>query len=167
MAANFSDAAPREPDKRGDYLHDRGRIPAQEQSRGDMLLSYGGIALGLALALGLTAVAFATRDSWGERRDWVVPGAVPILAVAGVALGHLIWRRQWSLFFPAFLLVLTLGGLLMSNIWRGQRVDGEDTARDVMAVLSGVLLGVLAIYLIVVLVWLEVKRPTKAPAPQV
>lgn len=164
MAANFRDAAPQEPEKQGNYLHDRERIPAQKWARAEIVRSYGGFALGMLFALGLVALAFAARDSWGERRDWVVPGAVPILAVAGIALGHLIWRQQWAASFPAFLLLLALGGLVASNIWRGQLVQGPDRGRDVLAISSGIVLALLSLYLVVALVWVEVKRPTRPPA---
>ncbi|MCC7365632.1 MAG: hypothetical protein IT303_14800 [Dehalococcoidia bacterium] len=166
MAANFSAAAPTEPEKSGAYLHDRSRIPSPPADDWKSIAKpYGGLAIGLVLAFVLVGLAFETRDTWMAHRDWVVPVTTPLLAIGGVALGHLIWRQQWDLFFTGFLILVALIGLVASNIWRGELVEGEDTGRDVLAIISGITLGLLVVYSVVAVVICEWKRATKPPEP--
>ena len=166
MAADFSAPAPVEREKQGDYLHDRERIPDEPKDRMQLVRPYIGMGIGLLLAFLFTGLAFEARDSWNAHRDWVVPATVPFLALAGIAMGHLIWRGEWSAFFPGFLLLLGVIGIEFSNWWRSTLTDGDDVARDVLSIAAGVVLGITVAYLIAAVIWVELKRPTRAPQPE-
>ncbi len=163
---NWTEVAPANPEKHAP-LHDRANRPAAPSS-GAAAAATRLIppALGLALTFLLVALAFQTRDSWTVGRDWVVPAAVVPAAIGGVALGHLLARRQFGAAAPAVLFLLVALGLTGANIWRGQIVDGSDGWRDAMAIGITVSMGLLIASALAGLVWVEAKRPTRAPAPE-
>lgn len=162
--ANLSIPAPYEPEKT-DYLHDRSTRPdGPPASRLEMGRRWIVPALGMVFAVGLTALLFSLRDSWGNHREWLVT-VIPVLVIAGIALGYLIVRRQWIPLAPGFvflMLALLFGGadLFADN-------DGaSDTVRNVLSILGGISLGIATLALSIALVWVELRNPTKAPTPE-
>ncbi len=163
--ANLSAPVPVEPEKIP-WVHDRSRIPAAPAtSWKDRAVQFQGLALGLLLALGFTALAFQTRDSWTVRRDWVVPMTIPFWATAGVALGHLVARRLWKDAAPGLALLVVAIALIGANDLRALQVDGSDNLRDALSILTGVDLGLMVVALLVAVFGAEIKNPTKAPPP--
>ncbi|MBE7520458.1 MAG: hypothetical protein HS107_14560 [Thermoflexaceae bacterium] len=149
--------APIETEKTG-WLHDRSRIPARPAaSAQELLVRYRGWLLGFALALGLTALAFQTRASWENHRDWVVPMTVTIWAPSGLALGFLIDRRRWKAVAPGIVLLVIALVLTGVNIWRGTETDGQDNWRDALSIITGVTIGFMAVALLAALAWSEMK----------
>jgi hypothetical protein len=146
-------------------LHDRSNRPAAPaRSRLDLVRLWAGIGTGVLLAVGFTAVLFSVRDSWENHREWLVT-LIPFLVFAGVGMGHLVARRQITALAP--------GGafLFLALIFAGSDIildseGGKDAARDANSILGGVSLGLAVLALLVALVWVEVRKPTKAPAPQ-
>ena len=165
--ADFTAPAPSEAAKIGDYLHDRGHIPAAPAwSPTDLVKRYLPLALGVLFAMGAMALAFQTRASWSSHREWVVPTATPLLAIGGVSLAYMVARGKiTSIIWPAgFLFVVIV--LTVFNAWRGSISTGHDTARNVMTIFAAILLGIAVVSLIITMVVTEVKDPTKAPAPK-
>ena len=166
--ADFSAPAPRESLKLGEYLHERGRIPAApDWTTGGLVQRYLPLALGVLFAMGAMALAFQTRASWSSHREWVVPATTPLLALGGVALGYMVARgKVTSIVWPAGFLFLAVV-LTIFNRWRGSISSGEDTARNVMTVLTAILLGVAVVSLILTMIVTEVRDPAKPPpAPE-
>ncbi|MGI8927204.1 MAG: hypothetical protein ACR2HN_11250 [Tepidiformaceae bacterium] len=165
--ADFSRAAPAEAQKSTE-VHDRGARPDAPPSRLTATLRNNvGMLLGFAFAMGFMALAFQTRATWDSHRDWVVPVTVPFWAIGGVALGHLLGRRQFVATGPALLLLMLAMVLTALNIWRGAETDGGDGLRDAMTIATAVLLTLALLALLGALVWLEAKHPTKAPPAEV
>jgi hypothetical protein len=164
---NWTEAAPTNPEKHTS-LHDRANRPAPPAGGATALAKrLFPSALGFALAFLLVALAFQTRDSWTVGRDWVVPAAVVPAALGGVALGHLLARRQVGAAAGAILFLFIALALTGANIWRGQVVDGSDGWRNAMAISITVSMGLMMASALAGLVWVESKRPTRAPAPEV
>jgi hypothetical protein len=160
---NWTAIAPINPEK-SSFLHDRGNRPAAPaQDRASLARRYLVHGLGLVLTCGLVALAFQTRDSWMVGRDWVVPAVVPAAAIGGVALAHLLARRQWDAAAPAVLFLLVAVSLMGGNVWRGQLVEGSDTQRDLLAIGTAVAMGLMVAAALFGLVWVEAKHPTRAP----
>ena len=165
--ANFSAPAPSE-DTKAAWLHDRSRIPAAPpSSRADVFRRYLPLTFGILLALGAEALAFQTRASWSSGREWVVPATTPLLVIGGLALGHLVARGKLnSVSWPAGFVLLAIIFTIF-NIWRGTISSGADTGRNVLTVLTAILLGVSVAWLMLTLLITEVKDPTRAPtAPE-
>ncbi len=161
MPATWDAPAPASVEKVHD-LHDqaqRPRPPAPWRAAFGRYLGWP--TLGLVCALGMVALGFQTRASWESHRDWVVPVTVPLLALGGLALAYLVWRRQWLALGPGATLLLAVLALTAANIWRGAATDGDDTARDVMSILAGVGLGLTVAALFGGLVWAESHYPTR------
>ncbi len=165
--ANFSAPVPTESEK-STYLHERANRPAPpKRSNFDLVRSYLGAGLGVVFAIGFVALAFQIRAGWDNHREWVVATTVPGLVLGGVAFGHLIARRQLMALAPgAGLLVLTVVFVFL-NYLRGRDTEGGDALRDALSIISGVLLGLTVGALVGALAWVEWKRPTKAPLPEV
>ncbi len=164
VMANLGIPAPYEPEKT-EFLHNRSNRPSGPAvSRLEMGKRWGSIALGIALSLGLTAVLFSVRNSWENHREWLVT-VIPVLVIAGIALDHLLWRRQVIPLVPGlaflFLALIFAGGDLLADN-RGS----SDTARDVLSILGGICLAIATLALSIALIWVEARRPTKAPPPQ-
>jgi hypothetical protein len=162
---NWAGTAPAEP-KKSDYLHDRSRIPPAPRARTvELGERWAGMAIGFLFAMGFMALAFQTRASWGVHRDWVVPTTAPFWAIGGVALGHLLARRAWTALGPGVLL-LALGLVFtVLNLWRSTQVEGSDTLRDVLTIITAVVLGLSLFALAFGAVWVEARQPRKAPPP--
>lgn len=163
---NWSAPAPANPEK-PDWLHDQEQLPdAPESERRDYARFIVPIVLGLVFTGALVALAFWSRASWESHRDWVVPVTVPLLAIGGVAMGYLAARRAWSAMVPAFFLLALTVALVASNIWRGSATEGSDGLRDALSIMSGVTIGLTFIAAVGAMVFVEVTRPTRAPAPE-
>ena len=161
---NLSLPAPIESEK-STFLHDRSNRPkGPSATRLELAIRWAAFAVGAALSVGATALLFSVRDSWENHREWLVT-LLPFLVIAAIALAYLVVRKQWIALAP--------GGsfLFLALIFAGADVildaeGGKDTARDVLSILGGVSLGLATLGLIIAIVWVEVRNPTKAPPPQ-
>ena len=162
--ANLSLPAPFESEK-STFLHDRAARPAgPAASRLEMARRWATLIIGAALGVGATALLFSVRDSWENHREWLVT-LIPFLVIAGIALAHLTARKQ------IVAMATGLAFLFLSLVFAGADVildseGGNDTSRDVLSILGGVALGLAVLSLTIAVVWVEVRKPTKAPAPE-
>jgi hypothetical protein len=163
--ANMSIPAPYEPEK-SDWIHDRATRPGgPKPSRMEMARRWAVIAIGVVLGVGATALLFSIRDSWDNHREWLVM-VIPFLVIAAIAVAHLVARRQVKALIPggiflAFALVFAGADLIADY-----DDAATDTARDVLSILAGICLGIATVLLCIALVWVEIRKPTKAPAPE-
>ena len=164
--ADFTTPIPIEPEKVA-FLHDRSNRPAAPSGRrnigGYLLL----VVIGIGFSAALLALAFQARASWTEARDWVVPVTVPFYAIGGVALAYLVMRRAWL----AASAGLVLGGLALAftafNLWRAALTSGEDALRDWLSILTGIAVGLAIAAVSAGMVWIEVRRSSSPPPPEV
>ena len=162
--AQLSVPAPYEPEKTA--IHDRSSRPARPAtSRADYVRRYWGLALGVALACLITALSFQARAGWDNHREWVVATTGPFQALGGIAFGHLIYRRAMKEMAPGlfffFFACLFIGGDVLADA-----NNASDAARDTLSILGGIALGIAVACFMVAALWVELKRPTKAPAPE-
>ncbi len=162
--AELSIPAPYEPEKTA--IHDRGTRPSRPSvSRMDLVKQYWGLALGLVLACLITAMAFQARAGWDNHREWVVAMTGPFQALGGIAFGHLIYRMAWKALAPGFvfffLACLFIGGDVLAD-----GANASMAARDTLSILGGIALGIAVACFLVAVLWVEIRRPTKAPAPE-
>jgi hypothetical protein len=163
--ANFSIPAPVESEK-SSFLHDRSNRPAAPTaSRIDLARRWASFAAGAVLAVGATALLFSVRDSWENHREWLVT-LIPFLVIAGIALAHLTARKQVIALVPGgtflFLALIFAGADIIADNDSG----ASDTTRDVLSILGGISLGIATLCFVVALAWVEIRKPTKAPAPE-
>lgn len=167
MAVDWTLPAPADPEKQGDYLHDRERIPAPPPPRTpELVRRWGIVSLGIVIAIGLTVMAFTTYSAWDDTRDVLLVLNVSIAGPAGAALGYLLYRQRWD--FAGIGLGLAALTLLFigMNAMRAYTTDGEDLFRDLMSIFGAVSLGVLFIFVMAATAWVELKDPTRAPEPE-
>ncbi len=163
--ANFSLPAPFEPEKTA-YIHDRTTRPAPPAaSRGDLVRRFTGFGLGLVFSAFLLAIAFQVRDGWDNHREWVVAMSGPFYALGGIAIGHLLARKQFAPLAPA-LLFLFFAALFALFDLLADAADADMTARDVLSIIGGILLGISIACAIFAVLWVELRNPTKVPPPQ-
>ncbi len=163
--ADFSAAAPVEPDK-SEVVHDRGTrpgAPADRQDYGRLLLH---IAVGVACTAAFVAIAFQARASWTEVRDWVVPVTIPLYALGGISLAYLVLRRAWLEASAGVTLLFFAVALTGFDLWRAALTTGPDGLRDSFSITIGVLLGFSIAALAAGMAWVEARRPSKPPAPE-
>jgi hypothetical protein len=165
--ADFSAAAPIEPRKSGDYLHDRSRIPGPPAaSAGDWTMRFAGLALGILLAMGAAALIFELRDAWESHRDWVPPAALVPAALGAIALGHLAARGKINaIAVPMFLLFFAVFAPVM-NIWIHHEYPGKDGLRLAFTILGTITFALAVAWLLVSLIWVEKRDPTRPPEPE-
>jgi hypothetical protein len=164
--ADFTARAPGEPEKTA-YVHERGTRPSGPALRPFQLARENlGLIAGFVLSLGFTALAFQARASWEWHRDWVVPVVVPLLSLGGMAMGHLIVRRQWAALGPGMGCLALSVAMAALNIWRGALTEGGDGLRDAMSLVSAGFLALAIALLSGALFWVEARRPTRVPAPE-
>jgi hypothetical protein len=165
--ADFQSAAPVEPNKIGDYLHERSRIPAApERSAGHYWTVYGGFIVGVLFALAVSALVFELRDAWESHRDWVPPAAMVPAVLGAVALGHLASRaRVNAIALPAFLLFIAASGPQL-NLWMHHEFPEKDGISLAITIVSALCLGIATVWLLVALLWTEATDPTHAPEPE-
>ncbi len=163
--ADFSAAAPVEPDK-SEVVHDRDTrpgAPADRQDYGRLLLH---IAVGVACTAAFVAIAFQARASWTEVRDWVVPVTIPLYALGGISLAYLLLRRAWLEASTGVTLLFFAVALTGFDLWRAALTTGPDGLRDSFSITIGVLLGFSIAALAAGMAWVEARRPSKPPAPE-
>ncbi len=167
MAANFSSARPVETDKQGAFLHDRTNRPeAPAWTRAELARRFAPFALYLLFAGGFLAIAFQTWAAWDNHRAWHVAITTPLWVLGGMAFAHVALRGGFNLLAgPVVFLVLGLI-LLWANVYRGTLVDGDDAGRDALTIISAILFLIAVHWFIIAAAWLELKRPTRAPAPE-
>ncbi len=163
--ADFSAAAPVEPEK-SEVVHDRDTrpgAPADRQDYGRLLLH---IAVGVAFTAAFVAIAFQARASWTEVRDWVVPVTIPLYALGGISLAYLVLRRAWLEASVGVTLLFFAVALTGFDLWRAALTTGPDGLRDSFSITIGVLLGFSIAALAAGMAWVEARRPSKPPAPE-
>ncbi len=165
--ADFSSAAPVE-EQKTEFVHDQSTRPPRpgmsyKEHTHDWLI----LIVGLVFAAGFVALAFQTRDSWESHRDWVVPVVVPPLVIGGLAAAYLVIRNEWEPAAPGIFLILVSVGLMAANLGLEQEENPSATARDLLAAFGGVTLGLSVAAFFIAMIWVEVRRPTQAPAPEI
>ncbi len=163
--ADFTAARPVETEK-SEVVHDRATrpdAPADRQDLGRLLLL---IVLGVAFTAALVAIAFQARASWTEVRDWVVPVTIPFYALGGISLAYLVLRRAWMAASAGVTLLFVTVALTGFDLWRAALTTGPDGLRDSFSITIGVLLGVTIAALAAGMLWVEVRRPSRPPAPE-
>jgi hypothetical protein len=164
--ADFTSRTPVEQKKLGEYLHERGNRP--ESPRGSPLKlagTYWGLVLGVILAIGAAALVVQTRVAWDSHRDWVPPATIVAGVLAGLSLGHLLGRGRLNDATPGMGLVFVAAVFTLMNIWRGYIVEGSDTGRDALTILTTVCIAAGFTWLILAAIVLEVRNPTRPPEP--
>ena len=162
--AELSVPAPYEPVKSD--IHDREARPdAPKTSRGAYVKRFWGVALGLVITCAIVALAFQARAGWDNHREWVVATTVPFHVLGGMGAAYLIYRGALKELAPGlfffFLAALFIGGDILADA-----SDASMTARDTLSILGGIALALAIIAFVVGALIVEVKRPTKAPAPE-
>ncbi len=164
--ADFSAAAPVEPDK-SEVVHDRDTRPGAPADRQDYARLLLHIAVGVACTAAFVAIAFQARASWTEVRDWVVPVTIPLYALGGISLAYLVLRRAWLEASTGVTLLFFAVALTGFDLWRAALTTGPDGLRDSFSITIGVLLGFSIAALAAGMAWVEARRPSKPPAPEV
>lgn len=163
---NFSARAPVQPEK-PHYLHNQAEKPkAPRPTLRTVVRQNADLALGVLVGIGFVALAFQIRAGWENHREWVVATTVPFTATAGVALGALLGRQKWEAALAPILFVLLAIMLVIFNILRGYETEGPDGLRDAMSIISGICLGAACLSAIAAFIWVEVREPYRAPAPE-
>lgn len=163
--ANFSIPAPVETEK-STFLHDRTQRPAAPAaSRLELAQRWGILAAGVVLSVGASALMFSVRDSWDNHREWLVT-VIPFLVIAAIGLAYLVARREIVALAPGLVflsLALLFGG---ADILADNDGGASDTTRDVLSILGGISLGIAVLALVIAFFWVEIRKPTKAPTPE-
>lgn len=162
--ANLSIPAPYEPEK-ANWIHERENRPDEPKlTRLEFARRWAVLAIGGVLAVGITALLFSIRDSWDNHREWLV-SFIPFLVIAVIALAHLSARKQFIALVPGgvflFFALLFAGADLLADY-----DEASDTTRDVLSILAGVCLAIATVLLMAALLWVEIRKPTKAPLPE-
>ncbi|MDE2670007.1 MAG: hypothetical protein OXI51_10180 [Chloroflexota bacterium] len=163
--ADFSAAAPVEPDK-SEVVHDRDTRPGPPADRRDYLRLLLHIAVAAACTAAFVALAFQARASWTEVRDWVVPVTIPLYALGGISLAYLVLRRAWMEASTGVTLLFFAVALTGFDLWRAALTTGPDGLRDSFSITIGVLLGFSIAALAAGMAWVEARRPSRPPAPE-
>lgn len=163
--ADFSAAAPVEPDK-SEVVHDRDTRPAPPADSRDYVRLLLHIAVAAAFTAAFVALAFQARASWTEVRDWVVPVTIPLYALGGISLAYLVLRRAWMAASTGLTLLFIIVALTGFDLWRAALTTGPDGLRDSFSITIGVLLGFSIAALAAGMAWVEARRPSKPPAPE-
>ena len=163
--ADFSAAAPVEPDK-SEVVHDRDTRPGAPSDRRDYGRLLLHIAVGVAFTAAFVALAYQARASWTDPRDWVVPVTIPLYALGGVSLAYLVIRRAWLEASTGVTLLFFAVALTGFDLWRAALTSGADGLRDSFSITIGVLLGFSIAALAAGMAWVEARRPSKPPAPE-
>lgn len=164
--ANFTAKVPVESEKI-QYLHDRSNRPhGPKKSIRDYAASFAPLILGVLFAMGLEALAFTTRASWGGQRDWVVPTTTPLWVAGGMMLAATTWRQKLEYAMPAYGFIAI--GLVFTtlNIVRGIDTTGSDHLRDFYSIAAGVVYGCGIAAAVIGWAVLEVRDPIQAPQPE-
>ena len=163
--ADFSAAAPVEPDK-SEVVHDRDTRPGPPADRRDYVRLRLHIAVAAAFTAAFVALAFQARASWTEVRDWVVPVTIPLYALGGISLAYLVLRRAWLEASTGITLLFFVVALTGFDLWRAALTTGPDGLRDSFSITIGVLLGFSIAALAAGMAWVEARRPSRPPAPE-
>ncbi len=169
--ADFSAAAPVEPDK-SEVVHDRDTRPDAPSDRRDYGRLLLHIAVGVAFTAAFVALAYQARASWTDPRDWVVPVTIPLYALGGVSLAYLVLRRAWLEASTGATLLFFAVALTGFDLWRAAVITDPnglreaDGLRDSFSITIGVLLGFSIAALAAGMAWVEARRPSKPPAPE-
>lgn len=163
---DFAAKAPFNPEKTNE-LHARESMPAApDRSRNDLIGHFLGLGLGLIGTCIFLVLAFQARAGWHNHREWVVATTVPGGVVAGVCFGYLLARKRLTAAMPGVALLAVCILFTLLNTVRGWTSDGPDYLRDVLTILAGVFLVLAGHAFLIAEVWVELKHPTRAPAPE-
>lgn len=167
MATDFTVPAPREAVKQGDYLHTREGIPAATPlTRNELLRRNIIVVAGSLIAIALGVIAFQDYAGWHDSRNFALVTAVSLCGPAGVALAYLIYRGRWDFATPAIGIVTLALGFVGVNALYAHDNPGESAFRDTLTIMGAITLFVLFAYAVVALIYVELKDPTRAPAPE-
>ena len=162
--ANMTVPRPFEPEKSD--IHDRTKRPAGPAvSRLEYVQRWWAFALSCALSVGATALLFSIRDSWGNHREWLVT-TIPFLTVAAIALVYLTERQKGFALAPGLAFVVGAVTLAGSDILVDREPNPSSAAQDTLSILGGISLGAAVVFLVVAFLVVEIRNPTKAPAPE-
>lgn len=159
---DFAAAAPAEPAKRDD-VHERGTRPSAPIDRRALARLLLLVAAGAVLGAALLALAFQSRASWTEARDWVVPVTVPLYALGGLALAALALRRAWLEAATGIVFLGLAVALTGFNLWRAALTDGPDGLRDGLSIGAAVCLALAIAAFLGAAAWVEARRPLRPP----
>jgi hypothetical protein len=160
--SDFSTKTPIEQEKIS-WLHDRSVRPVRSPVK---IKSVGIIILAVLTSIALIALAFQARASWDVARDWVVPGTVPLFAVAGVCLVHLLVRRAFRELTPALVFLGLVVIFTILNLVRSGYSDGSDAMRDSFSILTGIFLALTVVSSVIAALAVELRRPVKVSLPE-
>lgn len=125
------------------------------------------MTFGILLGLGLTAAGFEIRDSWKEHRDWVIPVIAMGLVLAGVLMGHLVQRGRWVAVTPAIVFAFLAVLFTVFDVIRAEMIDpGPDAGRKALGVLATICFVATAVWAIIAATVVELRDPTRPPAPE-
>ncbi len=164
--ADFTAARPVETEK-SEVVHDRASRPDAPADRQDLRRLLLLIVVGIAFTAALVAIAFQARASWTEVRDWVVPVTIPFYALGGISLAYLVLRRAWMAASAGVTLLFFTVALTGFDLWRAALTTGPDGLRDSFSITVGVLLGFTIAALAAGMLWVELRNPSRPPAPDV
>ena len=159
---DFAAAAPVEPAKR-DAVHERDARPSAPADRHGVMRLLLLVAVGAVLGAALLALAFQSRASWTEARDWVVPVTVPLYALGGVALASLALRRAWMAASGGLVFLGLAVALTGFNLWRAALTSGPDGLRDGLSIGAAVCLALAIAAFLAAAAWVETRRPAPPP----
>ena len=160
--SDFSAQVPVESEK-VDWLHDRSVRPVRVFAQPSTILA---IIVAVFASMALIALAFQARASWDIARDWVVPGTVPLFAVAGVCLVHLLVRRAFRELTPALVFLGLVVIFTILNLVRSGYSDGSDAMRDSFSILTGIFLALTVVSSVIAALAVELRRPVKVSLPE-
>ena len=167
MATDFTLPAPREPVKQGDYLHTREGIPtAPELTRNQLIRRHGIVVMGVIIALGLGIAALQNYAGWDDSRNVALVTMASLCGPAGVALGYLLYRGRWDFAVPGILIIVLALGFVGVNALYGYENSGESRFRDALTIMGAIVLFAVVAYTVVALAYVELKDPSRAPAPE-
>ncbi len=163
---DFAAKAPFNPEKPNE-LHARESLPAApDRSRKDVIHHFLGLGLGVIGTCMFVALAFQARAGWHNHREWVVATTVPGAVFAGVCFGYLLARRQFKAAQWGVSLLAISVGFTVFNFIQGEISDGPDYGRDALTILAGSFLIFSGAAFVIAEVYVELKRPTRAPTPE-
>ena len=163
---DFAAKAPFNPEKPNE-LHARESLPAApDRSRNDLIRQFFGLGLGVVGTCIFLALAFQARAGWHNHREWVVATTVPGAVFAGVCFGYLLARSQFKASMWGVSLLAISVAFTVFNIIQGAISAGPDYRRDALTILAGSFLVFAGIAFVIAEIYVELKRPTRAPSPE-
>jgi hypothetical protein len=164
--ADFQAKAPVEPNKGGEYLHHRERLPdAPRSSVGTLISQNSGWIAGVIFALCVSALIFQLRDGWESHRDWVPPAAMVPCILGALAIGFLGQRgRVNAIAIPVGLLSLAVMSAML-HLWLEEEFPKQEGLILAFTIIGSVSLGLGTLLVLVALLVVEGRDPVKPAGP--